>query len=212
MYRIVHGETHGLPDVAAFIETLNELDRDPTAEARRLFDPTAELVVTRAPGRLDVMGGIADYSGSLVLETPIREATFVALQRDLSRRLRIVSLSQDSTQALAFEMALSDFESAGEPIEYENARASFQHSPALDGAADGAGVFLTLMRQRGIRFERGARILICSSVSQGKGVSSSAALEVAVMQAVAAAFDIAIEPREMALLCQKVENLVAGAP
>ncbi len=27
-----------------------------------------ELVVCRAPGRLDVMGGIADYSGSLVLQ------------------------------------------------------------------------------------------------------------------------------------------------
>jgi len=26
-----------------------------------------DIVVARAPGRLDVMGGIADYSGSLVL-------------------------------------------------------------------------------------------------------------------------------------------------
>lgn len=212
MYQIVHGETRGLSDAAAFIETLNELERAPAPEARQLFDPTAELVVTRAPGRLDVMGGIADYSGSLVLEAPIREATFVALQRDLSRRLRIVSLSQDFTQALAFEMALADFERAGEPIEYENARARFQQSPAQHWAAYVAGVFLTLMRERGVRFGRGARILICSSVPQGKGVSSSAALEVAVMQAVAAAFEVAIEPREMALLCQKVENLVAGAP
>lgn len=27
-----------------------------------------EVFVARAPGRLDVMGGIADYSGSLVLQ------------------------------------------------------------------------------------------------------------------------------------------------
>lgn len=40
-----------------------------------------ELLVTRAPGRLDVMGGIADYSGSLVLQMPIGEACHVALQR-----------------------------------------------------------------------------------------------------------------------------------
>jgi hypothetical protein len=40
-----------------------------------------ELLVTRAPGRLDVMGGIADYSGSLVLQMPIAEACHVALQR-----------------------------------------------------------------------------------------------------------------------------------
>jgi hypothetical protein len=40
----------------------------------------AEFIVTRAPGRLDVMGGIADYSGSLVLQMPIAEACHVALQ------------------------------------------------------------------------------------------------------------------------------------
>lgn len=38
------------------------------------------LYVGRAPGRLDLMGGIADYSGSLVLELPLALATFVAAQ------------------------------------------------------------------------------------------------------------------------------------
>ncbi len=51
-------------------------------ELRAFFDSKSELTVARAPGRLDVMGGIADYSGSLVLELPIAEATFVALQKD----------------------------------------------------------------------------------------------------------------------------------
>ena len=34
------------------------------------WDPVfqEEIFVARAPGRLDVMGGIADYSGSLVLQ------------------------------------------------------------------------------------------------------------------------------------------------
>src|SRR5262249_9819445 len=59
---------------------------------------------------------------------------------------------------------------------------------------------------------QGARLLVASSVPEGKGVSSSAAIEIAAMQAIAAAYDIAIAPREMALLCQKVENLVVGAP
>jgi galactokinase len=39
------------------------------------------VIVTRAPGRLDVMGGIADYSGSLVLQLPLAEACHVAVQR-----------------------------------------------------------------------------------------------------------------------------------
>jgi galactokinase len=32
-----------------------------------------------APGRLDVMGGIADYSGSLVLQMPISQKTCVTV-------------------------------------------------------------------------------------------------------------------------------------
>jgi L-arabinokinase len=43
-------------------------------------------------------------------------------------------------------------------------------------------------------------------------VSSSAALEVGTMSAVVAAFGLEVSPRELALLCQRVENLVVGAP
>src|SRR5262247_1972368 len=212
MYRIIHGETKGLSDASNFIETLNNLDQSTWPEARQLFDSGAEIVVARAPGRLDVMGGIADYSGSMVLELPILEATFAALQRQPDRRLTIISHAEDAGQTLAFEMALSEFENAGEPVDYETARARFQQDQSQHWAAYVAGVFLALMRERGIRFRDGARILISSRVPQGKGVSSSAALEVAVMQAVAAAFDVTIDAREMALLCQTVENRVAGAP
>jgi L-arabinokinase len=67
------------------------------------------------------------------------------------------------------------------------------------------------MRERRAAFSKGARIMITSAVPKGKGVSSSAALEVATMMAVAAAFDISISPIDIVLLCQKVENLVVGA-
>jgi galactokinase len=211
-YRIIDGATHHPSDVAAFIEILSAMEQSPTAETRHLFETKGELFVARAPGRLDVMGGIADYSGSLVLELPIQEATFVALQRNSERVLKIVSLSENSMPELIFEMPLSEFEDADGPINYEKARTYFQRDPSRHWAAYVAGVFLVLERERCIHFPGGARILISSRVPSGKGVSSSAALEVAAMRAVTAAFDIQIEGREMALLCQMVENLIVGAP
>jgi L-arabinokinase len=156
------------------------------------------------------MGGIADYSGSLVLELPIAEATLVALQKDDSRELRVVSLVENDT--LNFQMPLSNLERDGEPIEYDEALQYFRSDRTLHWAAYVAGVFLVLSRELGVRFSRGARLLISSRVPEGKGVSSSAALEVATMSAVAAAFDIEVGARELALLCQRVENLVVGAP
>src|SRR5947208_15282675 len=97
-YEIVRGGARHTPDVAAFIETLSALDENPALQARTLFDSSSEVIVARAPGRLDVMGGIADYSGSLVLELPLAEATFVALQKDDERRLRILTLADGTVR------------------------------------------------------------------------------------------------------------------
>ena len=217
---ITRGSSQGLLDVENFIQTVNNSDAHMLADVRELFDVDAEIFIARAPGRLDVMGGIADYSGSLVLEMPIAEATLVAMQRaqtndrqsNTPRNLKIVSLSQDGTREATFEMSLTDFERDGKPISYEEAQAYFHHDPSRHWAAYAAGVFLVLMRERGVRFNDGARLLISSGVPEGKGVSSSAAIEVACMSAVCAAFGIEMAARDLAVLCQKVENAVVGAP
>ena len=109
-------------------------------------------------------------------------------------------------------MSLESFEEDGVPIPYAQANRLFSQQPKTAWAAYVAGVFLVLMREENVTFEDGANILIQSSVPEAKGVSSSAALEVATMQAVAHCFGLSIEPRRMAILCQIVENLVVGAP
>jgi len=240
-YKIVHGHTHDLPDVDAFIAMLDVLARDPAAlengviagdglghaaggtwsprrnspnaerNSPEFFDPDAEIVIARAPGRLDVMGGIADYSGSLVLQLPLAEATIVAIQKDPRRVLEVVSLTGGKS-TMSFKLGLDYLEQNGEPDAYEVARSKFQQTKLYQWTAYVAGVFLVLMRERGVRFDCGARLLISSTVPQGKGVSSSAALEVAVMSAVDAAYDLKLEAKDIALLCQKVENCVVGAP
>jgi galactokinase len=197
----------------AFLETLRTLPESPQPEARALFAPGAPVVVARAPGRLDVMGGIADYSGSLVLQLPLREATFAAVQRQAERTVEIVSLpSEGASRAVQARVPLAALEEGGRPAAYEQARAFFAQDPLTHWAAYVAGAFLVLARERGASFAGGARILVSSTVPGGKGVSSSAALEVAAMKAVAGAFALDVAGRDLALLCQKVENLVVGAP
>jgi L-arabinokinase len=209
MWRVVEGNPTETRDVQEFISLLNSLPDHPFSPARELFDRKTDLVVARAPGRLDVMGGIADYSGSHVLEFPLAEATFAAVHLNAERTLNIVTLLHDEPHHAAFTMPLEVLDG---PVEYDTAREFFQHDAANRWAAYVAGVFVVLMRERNASFPSGANILISSRVPPGKGVSSSAALEVAVMQAVTKAFNVRIEPRDKALLCQKVENLVVGAP
>jgi L-arabinokinase len=205
MFRIIQNPNYDAGDVSAFIETLAE-------KTDGFFEKNSPVFIARAPGRLDVMGGIADYSGSLVLEMPIAEAVFAALQKSEDPTLKIQSLGENSNEIREFEMTLADFKTGENLIEYSAARAYFAENAADHWAGYVAGVFLVLMRERGIEFSGGARIFIASGVPQGKGVSSSAALEAAVMSAVAAAFNVTLKPRETALLCQKTENLIVGAP
>ena len=210
-----------MPDVGAELDAFCD-----TLRARALFEAGAALTVSRAPGRLDVMGGIADYSGSLVLQRPIAEATFAAVQRLDRPVLEVVSLGRPPVT-----IPLDALRHGGAPITYDRARRMFaddggagldQPSPGRNARPEAAiaphwvsyvaGVFLVLARECGMSLRSGARIVVGSQVPEGRGVSSSAAVETASMHAAATAFGIALEPLDLAVLCQKSENLVTGAP
>jgi len=169
----------------------------------------APIFLSRAPGRLDVMGGIADYSGSLVLQWPIRESTRVALRPWRERRLSITSIGQNSAERHV-DVPLDLVADAARS--YDDVRAWFAADPSRHWAAYVAGVFHVLAREHGARFSTGGAILVESDVPEGKGVSSSAAIEAATMEAVVRAWDLSLEPKVRAIRCQQVENLIVGAP
>src|SRR3954451_20477531 len=80
MYRKIQGSTNGFSDTERFIDLLDHLPESVSPDGKSFFSSASDLIVTRAPGRLDLMGGIADYSGSLVLQLPIASGAHVALQ------------------------------------------------------------------------------------------------------------------------------------
>lgn len=207
VYRIVRGSTKGLVDIENFLLTVS---RSP--EARALFDQEHDIFVSRAPGRLDVMGGIADYSGSLVLQLPIQQAAMAAVQPNHLKSVEILSLGnrENGRCSTQFSMLLNDLAPEGRPLEYGAAGEYFRRNSGHQWAAYLVGALLVLMHECDARCS-GIRILLDSHVPEGKGVSSSAAIEVATMQAVCAALNITLEPRTLALLAQKVENCVVGA-
>jgi L-arabinokinase len=170
--------------------------------------------VARAPGRLDVMGGIADYSGSLVLQWPIRESTVVRVRLLPSTTVRVVSRGAGVSDRVV-EVPLELLNRARPP--YGELRAWFAEPADRHWAAYVAGVFGVLAGEWGVHFPQGAVVDVTSDVPEGKGVSSSAALEAATITAVLAALgeETAMnrpDPRQQALLCQTAENLVVGAP
>ena len=182
-------------------------------------DPvSAEILHTRQhnlsrlrPGRLDVMGGIGDYSGSLVLQMPIQERTHVwlALRDDHILRAHSHQAQQPGLQDTV-EFDLNRLPAHG-ALEYSSFHQALTENPAHSWAAYIFGCLLCLMLEKKIP-PTGVDFWVESDIPFGKGVSSSAALEVAAMTALCAALELELSDNELPILAQKVENLIVGAP
>lgn len=191
----------------SFIASFDEETRGDT-----LFESGEPVVVARAPGRLDVMGGIADYSGSLVLQWPLAEATHVAVQSAVDGFARVTSWGDGTNdRARSAEIDCAELAALAESS-YEALGERLAEREGDTWAAYVIGALAVLMREYGVTARDGLRVLVRSSVPEGKGVSSSAALEVASMRAMAELFGVSIDGETAALLCQQVENRVVGAP
>lgn len=159
--------------------------------------------VARAPGRLDVMGGIADYTGSVVCQMPLRIDAAAAVQRRNDGL--VVCISQQTAGDVVLQAAdLRDLDAL-----------ALRHKIGSEHAWAGytAGCLAWLMKHYPLpEMHDGATLLVDSDVPAGGGVSSSAAIEVATMTALASLFDVKLTAMQLAAGCQNVENHVVGAP
>lgn len=163
-----------------------------------------------APGRLDVMGGIADYSGSLVLQKQIKQTTTVTFKHRNDGLILAKTFSTDEPSS-TFIIEYKNLLRSGNILDFQYAREQFQGKAGGSWAAYVIGCLLVLQHYKGIQIS-GAELEISSTIPEGKGVSSSAALEIATMRALEKAFDLHFAKNEMAKLAQIVENNIVGAP
>lgn len=188
------------------MSTPAHLSLDPLPRLRRAAKTSGlfhegPVLLARAPGRLDVMGGIADYSGSLVCEMPLAIAAGAVVQKRDDGKLVCRSSQEGDAVTLAVTDAVSP-----DPLALRGrltGKAAWARYPL--------GCAWWLAAKRGVKFS-GATILLDSDVPLGGGVSSSAAIEVATMTALAKLAGVTLSPLELAVACQAVENLVVGAP
>jgi len=172
-----------------------------------------DLSVARAPGRLDVMGGIADYTGSLVCELPIDCGAAVAVQRRDDHRIVIQTFNEEMGEGAErrVELSMDEFYGTAALLPVETLQALF--GGARHWAAYFAGAFPVLAKQKKVtRRTTGVNIACYSTVPIGAGLASSAAVTCAALSALTAAFNIVLEPLEIAVLAQKIEQQLAGAP
>jgi L-arabinokinase len=175
-------------------------------ERNTFFSSSNPIFVSRSPGRLDLMGGNDDYTGGLVFESTIREATFTAAQ--LTTNNTIYLNNKTVTEAgwqgeLKFDWDELSSEAAVKEL--------VNRSESVRWTAYVLGNLFWLKKKYPELVNSGIRLYMESTVPLNRGVSSSAAIEVSVMKSTAAAYGIDLSGTDLALACQWVENVIADS-
>lgn len=144
--------------------------------------------VSRAPGRVNLIGGHVDYNEGFVLPAAIGMEVIIAFRARDDGKVRIHSI---------------DF---GDVVEF--ALDELEMGSATGWAAYPAGVAWA-MRRAGLPL-RGFDGSVASNLPVGAGLSSSAAFEVAVAAAFRQVSDLAAPEIELAKLAQRAENEFVG--
>jgi galactokinase len=156
---------------------------------RELFGPVEGLRSYSAPGRVNLIGEHTDYNLGFVLPVALDLATTVAVAPAHDRILRVYSLHrQEMRQWLVDDVA--------------------HLAPAHEWSDYPIGVARELILA-GFPIQP-ANLLVSSTVPEGSGLSSSAALEVSC--ALALLHSRTFNPMELALLCQRAERNFVGMP
>ena len=208
-------QLHG-PKVKPFqVSELEYLLQDDSPDLFFAFglQKSGQLIVTCAPARLDIMGGIADYCGANVFEMTLNRTAIAACQAREDRNLCAVTLSTESQLTPNFHVSLDNFYTNSTLKTYPEVRELFNKIPKTTWAGYILGAFHVLLKERKINeFPHGATIVINSSIPMGGGIASSAAIEVATLMALNQLYNLELGPMEIARLAQTVENQIVGAP
>jgi galactokinase len=150
-----------------------------------------EPALYRAPGRVNLIGEHTDYNGGYVLPAAIDVSTRVAVRARADGLVRVHSLNLDAGDE--FPLASLDGPVAAGPAGWSRYVAGVARALRADGVP-----------------LAGAELVIDGDVPLGAGLSSSAALEVAVGLALLGAAGAARAAPALALLCQRAENEYVG--
>jgi L-arabinokinase len=188
------------PSLKKFHQNIGELTQG------GYFSKDADILINRTPGRLDLMGGNDDYTGGLVFEKTIREATMVAVQARADTQIHFYN---PAVKALGWEdhiiFSLTDLHENGRLKPMESVRTWINANEKRAWSAYIVGNVYYLLEHFPEKLTHGFSLYLESDVPLGKGVSSSAALEVAPMKAIAALYGIEVSGVDLASWTQWVE-------
>jgi len=170
------------------------------------------------PGRIDMMGGVADYSGSMVLQVATERATtVVATLSDTANTNDTIDLQSEPFGT--FTVSLAPLRTAVTNGKYSDLdlkaiRAYLKEQQAPGWVFYVYGSLSTFVRETGWLPSANQKLSlsVSSTVPAAQGVSSSASIEIGTLRSLEKVSGKSISPLRLAHIAQAAENYVVGAP
>lgn len=119
-----------------------------------------QVIVTQAPARLDIMGGVADYCGANVFEMTLDRTAIAACQAREDRSLCAITLRAGNQFKPDFHLSLDNFYTDGTLKTYTEIRERFNQEPSTAWASYILGAFYVLLKEAKIdQLPHGATII-----------------------------------------------------
>jgi len=167
--------------------------------------------VARAPLPLDVLGGLADYSGALALHYPLGDFVCAAVQRRDDDQLVIERCHQASSNGRpSSALPLAEITAATKEADI----AALSEKLSVSGSSVDrvvAGVVHEVLR---IDSKASGQLGVTVAVGSTRDVDAGACgpMAAAVLEALGAAIGVELDAPTAAMICQRVENLWLGVP
>lgn len=163
--------------------------REKVALAHRQYYSIAPQFIIAAPGRVNLIGEHTDYNDGFVLPLAINYQTAVSASKRDDRTIRAFALDEQSQVEISLDV---------EP--------EFDHVASWSNYLRG---IIAELQNQGFKL-CGANLVISGNVPQGAGLSSSAALEIALIKSLVSLSEETIDGVNAALVGQAAENNFVG--
>lgn len=172
-----------------------------------------QVIITRAPARLDVMGGIAAHYGAASFGLTLERSAVVGCQERQDSQLSVLSFDAAAQgYQSALRISVDDFYADGSLKSYEEIQQLFAQNPQTAWTGSVLGGFFALLKEGVVdHLPHGASLIIRSNIPAEAGIGSSTAIRVATLTAINHLYALNLTALDIAQIGTIVENRIVGA-
>lgn len=160
-------------------------------EYKKVFDSHSNVKGYFAPGRVNLIGGHVDYHGGFVLPCAINYGTYMIMAKRSDQMIKGYSMNFEAQGIITGSLDILKRDLSDDWFSYVKG-------------------IIKILKDKGHEINEGFNLLLNGNIPNGAGLSSSASLEIVLLEGLNDLFNLGLSTKERVLIAQVVENDYIG--